>query len=557
MSRYDVIIVGAGHNGLSAAHYLAEAGLKILILEMRSVSGGVAITEELFPGFFGNVATNAAHSFDPGIMEDMHLDKHGLRFEAAEPGSLTLFAGGRRVVGWRDRDALCNEIKAFSASDGEAYLALMNDLKNLGDALNVSFFEPPPAFSELAGRLRTKEQERLFAKAVFGSSADLVSEYFTSPEMQSSMGLISVGGLMAGPYDSGSAYPLLHRALNRGSRTAGTGQTAKTPGWAAWNKFVPLGGIGAITRAMERSVISSGVKIRHNAKVAQIKCDKHFVEGVVLENGEEVHSRIVLSNLHPAATLLNLVPSAVLPAQYRGEVKMDVTDGCMSKVYLALDGQPQFACAKDATENSVFQVAGFRTAIGLPEAQRAADGAAEGLWHQHPIMYGVIASAIDPSMAPPGKHIMSLSVSGSPFSLKGTNWKAERDRWARHVIDELNEFIPNIKDLIIDYTCRTPADLEAEFGLFRGEITHGKLTSDRLFGWGPIEGRRNHVAPIPGLYFCGVGTWPGNYCSAIPGRNAAMKVIGDIRSDARDGRRESPGGRNGMLEWNRRPSRSQ
>jgi phytoene dehydrogenase-like protein len=447
MPGYDAIIVGAGHNGLSAAHTLAHAGLKILILEMRGVSGGVAFTEELFPGFFSNVATNAAH------------------------------------------------------------------------------------------RLKTKEQEQLFTKAAFGSSADLVCEYFTSPQMQSHLGLISVGGSIAGPFAPGSAYPLLHRALNRGSRgvRANAGGNSKTPGWASWNKYVPLGGIGAVTRAMERSVISRGVEIRHNAKVVQIRCDKGFVEGVVLESGEEIASHIVLSNFHPAATLLNLVPPSLLPAQFRDAVKVDVNDGCMSKVYLALDGLPRFACARDDAENAMFQVAGFRTAISLSEAQRAADGAAAGSWYEHPIMYGVISSAIDPSMAPPGKHVMSLSVSGSPFSLKGTDWKAQRDRWARHVIDELSRFIPNIKDLIIDYACRTPADLEAEFGLFRGEITHGRLTSERMFARGPIEGRRNYAAPIPGLYFCGVGTWPGNYCSAIPGRNAAIKVIGDMRNRASDG----------------------
>lgn len=530
MPVYDVIIIGAGHNGLSAAHYLAQAGLKILILEMRSVSGGAALTDELFPGFFGNVATNSTHSFDPAIMEDMQLRKHGLAFKVAEPSTLTLFAGGRRIVGWRDRDALCNEIRPFSVSDGEAYFALMDDLNKLGEALDISFFEPPPTLNDAVARLRTKEQERLFTKAAFGSAADLVAEYFISPEMQASIGLIPIGGALAGPFDRGSAYPILHRALDRGSRTvrAGTGRTPKMPGWAAWNKYVPLGGTGAITQAMERSVISSGVEIRHNAKVLEVRCDKGFAEGVVLENGEEIYSRVVVSNLHPAATLLNLVPSSSLPAKYRDEVGKDVTDGCMSKVYLALDGQPRFACARNDSENAMFQVAGFRTAINLPEAQRAADRAAAGCWYEHPIMYGVISSAVDPSMAPPGKHIMSLSVGGSPFSLTGTDWKAERDRWARHVIDELSEFIPNIKDLIIDYACRTPTDLETEFGLLRGEITHGKLTSERLFGGGPIGGRQNYTAPIPGLYFCGVGTWPGNYCSAIPGRNAAMKVIGDI-----------------------------
>ncbi|WP_127596103.1 phytoene desaturase family protein [Nitratireductor alexandrii] len=526
-SQFDAIIVGAGHNGMVAAHYLARAGLKVLILEMRHVTGGLVVTDELFPGFRGNVATNAAHSLAPQVVDDMKLYEHGLTMVPVEPSSATLFTGGRRIVNWSDREAFRREVAVFSARDYEAYVALLDEVSALAKLLNVSFFETPPGYDELIDRVRSSGREEFFSKVMFGSIGDLAREYFESEEMRSSIGLVSVVGAASGPSAAGTAYPLIHRALERGARIARDGlarglseETASTP----WSKTVPVGGMGAIAEAMERSIRAAGVEIVTEAKVAQVLCRDGRARGVVLADGREFGASTVISNLHPAKTMLELVPDSELPPGYCDGIGGDITDGCMSKVYVALDGKPRFKAARNEAENDLLMKAGFRTAISLAEADQSAAQAAGGHWHARPVIYGVIPSAVDPTLTPPGKHILSLSVSGSPYRLKD-GWDGRREAWTKHVLRELAEYIDNLDDVLLEASCRTPQDLEDEFGLFHGDITHGRLSSRRLFGWGAIAGRSDYTTPIAGLYLCGVGTWPSNYCSGIPGRNAAMKVI--------------------------------
>jgi phytoene dehydrogenase-like protein len=527
----DVIIIGGGHNGLVAASYLARSGLKVTVLEQRSVVGGLCVTEEIFPGFHANLGSNTPHNLEPRITADMQLHRHGLQFQTVEPSSFMMFRDGRKLVGWQDRGQVRDEIAKFSRSDGDGYFETLNALGELGEVLDVSFFEPPPAFGEMVGRLNGPRQEAAFAKAVFGSASELVSERLESEEMRASLAMVAIPGTLMGPSTPGSAYGLLHRPLYRGSnsvrrqRLADKADTEATV--APFSKATPIGGMGAITQAMERSVRAVGVEIRTEARVASIKCERGVVSGVVLTSGEELDAPIVLSNVDPAKTILDLAPADAIPAEVREAVREAAGDGCMSKLNLALDGAPRFACAESDSENEMLLRAGFRVAPSMEGMDRAAEAARGGTWYDEPMTYGLIPSATDPQMAPDGKHVMCLSVAGAPYELKDGDWDTRRDEWAKHVIRSLTEYIPNLPDLVIDYRCLTPKDLEREFGLRGANITHGDITPARLLSWQPIPGGENYVTPIEGLYLCSVGNWPGNYVSGIPGMNCARKVLAD------------------------------
>jgi phytoene dehydrogenase-like protein len=531
----DVLIVGGGHNGLVAAHYLARGGLEVTVLEQRSAVGGLCVTEEIFPGFRANLGSNTPHNLEPRISVDMELERHGLRFVSVEPSSFMMFRDGRKLVGYSDRNALRDEIAKFAREDVEGYFDTLTALGELGEALDVSFFEPPPAFSDIVGRLEGARQEAAFAKAVFGSVGDLVSEHLRSEEMRASLAMVAIPGTLMGPSSPGSAYGLLHRPLYRGSnlvrRQEVADRTDTEATVAPFSKATPLGGMGAITEAMASSVRASGVTIRTEARVATIKCDARGVAtGVILDSGEELDARIVVSNVDPVKTMLDLAPADALSPDVRAAIRDVATEGCMSKINLALDGVPRFASAETDSENAMMLQAGFRCAASLDGMDRDAAAARDGEWFEEPMTYGLVPSATDPSMAPEGKHIMCLSVAGAPYELNDGDWETRRDDWTKHVVASLAEYIPNLPDLVIDHTCMTPKDLEREFGLRGANITHGDITAARLLSWAPIPGMETYCTPISGLYLCGVGSWPGNYVSGIPGMNAARKILADVAS---------------------------
>jgi phytoene dehydrogenase-like protein len=454
----------------------------------------------------------------------MKLDDHGLRYATVEPSSITLFRGGRRVVAWQDELQVREEIARIDRADVDGYGMLLADLGKLGETLNVSFFEEPPPFGEIASRLRSVDEQRLFAQVMFGSATDLVTQYLHSEEMRASVGSIPVIGTMLGPSDPGSAYFIAHRAIYRGAKRDNSTEATSAP----WTKLVPRGGMGAIAQAMEHSVRAAGVTIRLGTPVGLITCEDGRTHGVVLADGEEFEAPVVVSNANPLTTLLGLTPRDALTADFRARLENVEMKGTMDKVYLALDGEPRFACARDEAENQAFLRAGFRTAPFLDEIDRGAERVRAGEWHEEPTIYGVLCSAVDPSFAPPGKHLLSLSIGGSPYALGGEGWSARRAEWIEHVVETLTEHIPNLPDIIIDTRARTLPDLEAEFGLLGGHSSHGDMTAERLFGWGPVPGHRDSRTPVQGLYLCSVGTWPANFCSGVPGHNAAKQVIGDL-----------------------------
>jgi phytoene dehydrogenase-like protein len=391
--------------------------------------------------------------------------------------------------------------------------------------LDVSFFRAPPRFGDVALRPKTPAQEQLFAEVMFGSVAELVNQRLEAEELRTSLAMLAISGNFLGPSSPGSAYQLMQRPLYRGARALrGRAKVQLIPEFA---NRAPFGGMGAITQSMENSVVATGVRILKDAEVSAIKCGPHGVEGVLLSTGEEFDAPVVVSNVNPKKTLLEFLPEHAIDAEFRERVRRLDMRGSMGKVILALDGKPRFASAKSESENEILMRCGFRAGSTVEAMDCAYAEALRGSWRGDPVIYGLTQSAFDPDLTPNGKHIMSLSVSYAPYDLAADTWELERDNWAKHVIRGLAEYIPNLCDLILDYRCLCPKDLEDEFGLLQGNALHGDVMVARMYDWRPIAGYSDYTTPVDGLYLCGNGTWPANYVCGLPGHNAAAKVIAD------------------------------
>jgi phytoene dehydrogenase-like protein len=524
-NKYDAIVVGAGHNGLVTASYLARAGLRVLVLERRDVVGGLCVTEEVFPGFRTNPASNSCHNLEPRVVADMELEKHGLRFAYPTPNSFMAFPDGRLFVGWHDKNRFAEQIETYQKGDAAAYAETIDELNELAETLDVSFFEAPPTLAELTRKLETPHQQDVFRKVMFGSATELLSERIKSPEIRATLGIVAVSANFTGPGIPGSAYMLFHRPLYRGSRAVRTGPKFQTLG--AGNR-TPIGGMGEITQAMARSIVASGAAIRTNAGVSSIQCKGGRAYGVVLETGEVLDASIVISGLNPKSTLLHLVGESELPSEMRSQVQHSPMQGSVFKVNLALDALPQFRGATSAAENEMLSLCGFRTGPSLAAMDECYFEARRGRWSSEPMIWGLMPSTTDPSMAPAGKHVMSLSVFHAPYELAEGSWDVEKERCGKHIIDVLADYIPNLKDIILDYKFSSPKDLEAKFGLTEGNPAHGDMTPSKMFSMRPFPGCSAYRTPIAGLYLCSVGNWPANYVSGIPGHNAAKAVLSDL-----------------------------
>jgi phytoene dehydrogenase-like protein len=530
--RYDVIIVGGGHNGLVAGAYLAGSGLRVLLLEARETVGGLCATAELFPGVRGNLVANSAHNFEPKVLSDLRLDQHGLTWSAPMvPSSFITFPDGRRVVSWPDEADVRAEFERFAAGDYAAQRDLLNELLELARVLDVPFFGPPPAFAAVAGRPKTAAQEELFTKVMFGSATDLVRERLASEELQSSLAMLAATGNFLGPATPGTAFQLMHRALYRGSSAV-----RNRPNFAATADFAtraPIGGMGAITKALANAFVAGGGEIRTASTVTAVKVGPHGVEGVVLADGDEVDAQIVASAINPKATIRDLLPEDAVDPAVRSAFASLEMNGCMAKVYVALNDLPQFVCSTDRTENELLVRCGFRVGVTQEAMQRSFEAARRGDWSGDPIIYGLVQTAFDPTLATEGRHVMSLSVCYAPYKLAEGSWKTAGDDWAKHILRFLAPHIANFEQIVDDYAFLTPDDLESEFGLLEANALHGNVTASRAFNWRPVAGYSDYRGPVRGLYLCSNGTWPALYVSGLAGHNAAQEIRRDIAEQVR------------------------
>lgn len=530
---FDAIVVGGGHNGLVAAGYLGRAGLKVMVLERRGIAGGPCGMVEYFPGFVAAI-TNSPGSLEPKIVHDLALKRFGLEFVQPNPSMVMPFPDGKCFVAWRERERVTQKLAEFSRHDAVAYYQFFDFLQGFANKLRCSLFEAPPRLRDLVSGLDSPEDEETFAKLMMGSLKDLLDEWFESEEVKAVIGMLGVMHNQLGPSTPGSAYMLLQRPLSLASLSLSADYDPRLQPLRG-STGLPIGGMGAIARAMVRSNESVGVQMRTGAAVERILVDDRGVAGVTLSGGETLLSRLVLSNLNPRTTLLDLVEEGALPEDFLGRVRRLRMTGSAFKVGLALSSLPRFAAARSEEEAHELASCQFRIAPSLDYLERAYDDCKYGRWSRGPIIWGLAPSVTDPGLAPPGQHVMSLNIFHAPYRLAQGDWSTEREAFAECCIDAVSQYVPNLRQIIIDKRIWSPKDLEDEFGLVEGNISHGDMVPSRMFSMRPLVGWSDYRTPVAGLYLCGSGVWPGGLVSGLPGHNASHRALADIARGARDG----------------------
>jgi phytoene dehydrogenase-like protein len=508
---HDAIVVGAGHNGLTCAAYLAGRGLDVLVLERSDRIGGACVTEELFPGFFISTASYSLSLLEPDIVDELGLK---LDVRIKDP---TLFApmdGGGGLLMWRDPQKRAEQIGAVSKADAEAYPKFL-ELFEEASRVFRPFLSYPATRKQVARAFRRSETEKLFSRTVTGSIADLCEDYFESDLMQgltASQGIIGSG---AGPRTPGTAYIYLHHAF---------GQAAGESG--AWG--LVRGGMGAITGALADVVKERGGEIRLNSEVDHIKLgDRRRAAGVVLADGTDIDAATVISNADPRRSLALLEGTSV-PREYVEDVGLIPMNGTVVKVNCALGGLPRFTGMSSGSEPGPEHLGTITISPSIDYLEKGARAAEEGRATDEFFIEAWIQSATEDGLAPAGKHTLSIFAQYVPYELKDSTWDERREQIGDSVIATLERYAPGLTNLIEDRLVLGPPDLEARFGLTGGQIFHGEILPEWLFDARPANGWHRHRTPLPGFYMCGSGTHPGGGVCGAPGRNAARAVLEDL-----------------------------
>ncbi len=524
-NRYDAIVVGAGHNGLVSACYLARAGLKVLVLERNPYIGGAAVSRRLYDGFTYSNCSYVCSLLRTEIIRALELPRYGLQIIPYEGGCTMMRDGGHLAV-YDNHDAMRREIARHSRRDAESYDRYVRDmLRHCRFIKPLLLREPPDPTSFKPRDIR----ELLFLGRHFGklgearmydtvrfftmSCADMLEQYFESEIVKAHLAGSSIIGTALGPRSPGSAYVLLHHYM--GSIDGAVG---------AWG--FARGGMGAITRALAASFEASGGTLRASAAVEQVLVRNGRATGVVLAGGEEIAAPVVVSNLDVKRTFLETVPSEQLPAEFLEQVRRFKIRGSSGKLNIALDDLPHFP---SIPHDSPATRGDMHITDTLEMVERAYDDWKEGRWSRAPYVDMLIPTQIDPTMAPDGKHYMSVFVQYCPYRLADGDWTAEkRQAFGNTVIEAIARHSPDFKDLIVHAEIRTPRDLENEVGLTEGNIFHGELTFDQLLFNRPLPGYAQYRTPLRGMYLCGSSTHPGGGVMGAPGANAARAVLRDL-----------------------------
>jgi phytoene dehydrogenase-like protein len=523
---YDVIVVGGGHNGLTAAAYLARAGLSTLVLERREIVGGCCVTEEIAPGCRASTTSYIASMLRPEVMSDLRLAEHGLRMVPCDPAIQVPFPDGHVVPWWADRERAKAEFKKISPKDAETFIQVDDRLKKLARYLQPFFMEAPPEIDTRSMRgwgdlfrvgkkfrgISSDEVSQLIS-FLTGSLGEFLDHNYESEKIKTMFLANNVYGKHGGPYQPGTAIGLLFHLLSGGEH--------ELQGFYGH----VMGGMGAITQAMAASGQKLGVEIRTSAPVAQIDVRDGRARGVVLEDGTEIRARIVVSNADPKRTFLKMVAASELPEDFLHSIRGIKMEGPCAKVNMVLDAEPHFT-GTSPTATALERT--FYTLVpSLAFAERCYDTAKFGDIPEELWVDCVVSSNADPSLAPAGKHILTCFVQYVPYHLRDGNWDEKRGLLGDRVVKKIAEYAPNVPNAILARQVLTPLDLERTYGLTEGNIFHGDLRLEQLFFMRPVSGWSQYRTPVDGLYLCGAGAHPGGGVTGAPGHNAAHQVLRD------------------------------
>jgi phytoene dehydrogenase-like protein len=533
--RYDAVIIGGGHNGLVSAAYLARAGLKTLVLEQRHLLGGAAVTEELFPGFRFSVFSYVVSLLRPEIIRELELPRHGLdilpldgTFTPLRPGEGPRDAAGRSTGDylWRPNDhgQSVRDLRRWSRRDAEAYDEygqLMVDMARFIKPI-LSIVPPDPASNDprpllpLGGLARSfqrlnERQQAVFVQLMTMSASEFLDQWFETDPLKATMAASGIIGTYQGVKSPGTAYVLLHHYMGEIDGA-----------FRAWG--IPKGGTGGISDAIGLAARARGAEIRTEARVARILVRDGRATGVVLESGEEITADAVLSSVDSKRTFIDLLEPGTLDAGFEAEVRRFKFRGSSGKVNMALDGLPTFTGLPGPGEH-------LRGAISISpsidEMEQAYDDAKYGHWSRRPYIDMIIPTLVDPSMAPPGKHIVSCFVQYAPYHLDPSlgSWDDNREAFGDAVVDRIAEFAPDIRDRILFRNVQTPLDIERTTGLTEGNIFQGELSLEQLFFSRPVPGWARFRTPVRDLWLCGSATHPGGGIMGANGRIAALELL--------------------------------
>ncbi len=520
---YDAVVVGGGHNGLTCAAYLAKAGKRVLVLERRHVLGGAAVSEELYPGFHFSVCSYVVSLFRPHIIRELELARHGMEMIPLECSFLPL-PDGRSLCRWSDANTTRREIAAFSARDAETYPEFgmaMSKMAHFAKAIIDSPAPDPTSMKprdvaqllRLGGHVRALDPDlrQLNLQLFTMSAVDFLDLWFESPVLKSPMSVSGIIGTFLGVRSPGTAYVLLHHYMGEIDGA-----------FRSWG--FSRGGTGQVSLAIASSARSYGAEIRTEAPVERFIVRDGRARGVVLEGGDEIHARAVVSGLDPHRTFLRMVGPEHLDDEFQRQIGRYKLRGSSGKVNLAVDRLPEFAC-RPGSHHLRGDIA---IAPSIEYLERAYDQAKYGDFSERPYINVVIPSLVDHTVAPPGKHIISCFVQYAPYHIKegAENWPSRREAFGDAVVDTLAEYAPGLKESILFRQVLTPWDMEQEFGLTEGNIFHGELSPEQLLFQRPAPGWARYRTPIRDLWLCASGAHPGGGIMGSPGELAAKTMLG-------------------------------
>ena len=527
---YDVVVVGGGHNGLVAANYLGRAGKSVLVVERRGILGGACVTEEFFPGARFSSCSFIQAVLRPQVIEDLELtSRFGLEMYAPDPQGFALFDDGSHILLWQDIDLTLKQLEKMAPDDAKGLIRFGSRLRRFGDMTAHWTLDNPPTRSQMIAEFEAAGEEELLNEFLFVSTRDLLSRYFTSPQVRGFYTFFGIVSIWGGPSTPGTAYLFGYHASGEFEGTFGR--------WA-----FPRGGMGSITASLERGARAHAVDLVTEMPVQEIVIEGGKATGIRLEDGRRFGAKAVMSNADPKRTLGQLVPASALSSDFRRKVSDIDVRGSMARLHLHLDALPHYI----GFDSSKLGPQHRGHAILGGSEERFEDAYSAMLRGEFPASFpieAIIQSATDDSLTEPGKHAMILGVQNLPFELSHGNWDTRKQEFTDRVLEDLYRFAPNLREHVLGVHTITPLDLERTYGITGGNIFHVAMTMEHMFNNRPLPELSDYRTPVEGLYLCSAGTHPGGGVIGAPGHNAARTVIGDLDGIVRSRPETAPTGR--------------